>query len=53
MVKDVDAEVKMITTALELLKDNDRKTVLSAQIKSLGKPKATEDIVNELMELVA
>lgn len=52
MVKDADAVSEMVPTALELLADEDRKKTLSENIKSLGRPKATEDIVNELMTLV-
>ncbi len=53
MIKDSNARECMITRALELLKDEDKKAELSKNIKMLGKPKATEEIVNELMELVA
>ncbi|MEO0552104.1 MAG: undecaprenyldiphospho-muramoylpentapeptide beta-N-acetylglucosaminyltransferase [Bacteroidota bacterium] len=52
LVKDSDAVDSMIPKALELLQDEDRRKILSDKIKTLGKPKATEDIVNELMELV-
>ena len=52
LVKDAEAVNNMIPTALELLQDEDRRKTLSENIKALGKPKATEDIVNELMELV-
>ncbi|MEM9856801.1 MAG: undecaprenyldiphospho-muramoylpentapeptide beta-N-acetylglucosaminyltransferase [Bacteroidota bacterium] len=52
LVKDSNAKKDMIPTALELLSDKERRKILSGNIKLLGKPKATEDIVNELMEMI-
>lgn len=52
LVKDVEAKEFLVSTALELLKNNEKKGVLAANIKALGRPKATKDIVNELMTLV-
>lgn len=53
LVKDVEAKEFLVSTALDLLKNNEKKGVLAANIKALGRPKATKDIVNELMTLVA
>ncbi|MEM6699776.1 MAG: undecaprenyldiphospho-muramoylpentapeptide beta-N-acetylglucosaminyltransferase [Bacteroidota bacterium] len=52
LVKDVDAKENLITTALELLKDEERKKQLGLNIKQLAKPKATEKIVEEIMKLI-
>lgn len=52
LVKDVKAKEFLVSTALDLLKNNEKKGVLAANIKALGRPKATKDIVNELMTLV-
>ena len=52
LVKDVKAKEFLVSTALDLLKNNEKKEVLAANIKALGRPKATKDIVNELMTLV-
>ena len=52
LVKDVEAKEFLVSPALELLKNNEKKGVLAANIKALGRPKATKDIVNELMTLV-
>ena len=52
-VKDIEARKVLVSTALNLLKDRGKQEELSRNIKSLGRPQATKDIVNELMELVA
>jgi UDP-N-acetylglucosamine--N-acetylmuramyl-(pentapeptide) pyrophosphoryl-undecaprenol N-acetylglucosamine transferase len=52
MVTDADATEKLVPTAIELLKDEARRKELSKNIKALGKPRATEDIVNELEKLL-
>ena len=51
-VKDIEARKVLVSTALNLLKDRGKQEKLSRNIKSLGRPQATKDIVNELMELV-
>jgi UDP-N-acetylglucosamine--N-acetylmuramyl-(pentapeptide) pyrophosphoryl-undecaprenol N-acetylglucosamine transferase len=53
MVSDAEAADKMVDEALALLNDNSRREKLSINIKSLGKPRATEEIVNELEKLLA
>ncbi len=51
-VKDEVAKDDLIPTALDILGDEEKKQELSKNIKALGKPMATEEIVNELMALV-
>jgi UDP-N-acetylglucosamine--N-acetylmuramyl-(pentapeptide) pyrophosphoryl-undecaprenol N-acetylglucosamine transferase len=52
MVKDKDAEVTLVDTALKLIFDEQRAHKLSQQIAKLAKPEATEDIVNEIEKLL-
>ena len=52
LVKDADAKENLIPTALELLKDEERKKQLGLNIKQLAKPKATEKIVEENLKLI-
>ena len=52
LVKDVDAQKTLIQTALSLLGNEARCAELSRNIRALGKPMATSDIVNELEKLV-
>jgi len=51
MVEDRFAIKELASTALKLLADNDKKAQLSENITKLGKPNATDDIVNEILEL--
>jgi UDP-N-acetylglucosamine--N-acetylmuramyl-(pentapeptide) pyrophosphoryl-undecaprenol N-acetylglucosamine transferase len=51
MVEDRFAIKDLVSTALKLLADNDKKAQLSENITKLGKPNATDDIVNEILEL--
>ncbi len=53
MVKDSDASEKMVDEALRLLADEEARKKLAVNIRSLGKPRATEEIVNELEKLIA
>jgi UDP-N-acetylglucosamine--N-acetylmuramyl-(pentapeptide) pyrophosphoryl-undecaprenol N-acetylglucosamine transferase len=48
LVKDAAARETLFSTALELLKDKEQCAALAAAIVQLGKPNATEDIVNEI-----
>jgi UDP-N-acetylglucosamine--N-acetylmuramyl-(pentapeptide) pyrophosphoryl-undecaprenol N-acetylglucosamine transferase len=52
MVLDKDAENTLVDEALKLLFDEQRCHRLSSNIKSLAKPNATEDIVNEIEKLI-
>ncbi|HNP95711.1 MAG TPA: undecaprenyldiphospho-muramoylpentapeptide beta-N-acetylglucosaminyltransferase [Cyclobacteriaceae bacterium] len=53
MVSDAEAGKKLVDEALKLLHDHTLTERLSKNIKALGKPNATEDIVNEIEKLVA
>ncbi|MFT5779118.1 MAG: UDP-N-acetylglucosamine--N-acetylmuramyl-(pentapeptide) pyrophosphoryl-undecaprenol N-acetylglucosamine transferase [Crocinitomicaceae bacterium] len=53
LIKDVESIEKMVPTALELLEDVERCKTLSLHISGLGKPMATESIVDELEKLLA
>jgi UDP-N-acetylglucosamine--N-acetylmuramyl-(pentapeptide) pyrophosphoryl-undecaprenol N-acetylglucosamine transferase len=48
LVKDLESREKLIATALELLKNNEDCKRLSQSILLLGKPNATERIVDEI-----
>ncbi len=52
MVKDERAKDNLIAEVIELLKDVDRQKLLSKNIKTLAKPNAAVEIVNELMEII-
>jgi UDP-N-acetylglucosamine--N-acetylmuramyl-(pentapeptide) pyrophosphoryl-undecaprenol N-acetylglucosamine transferase len=52
LVKDVEAKNVLISTALELLKDQSRQEEMSSNISRLGKPNATAEIVNTIEELI-
>ncbi len=51
-VPDRDAEATLVDTTLELLNDNDRQKVLSANIGKLALPDADEVIAKEVMRIV-
>jgi UDP-N-acetylglucosamine--N-acetylmuramyl-(pentapeptide) pyrophosphoryl-undecaprenol N-acetylglucosamine transferase len=48
LVKDVEAKETLIPAVLDLLKDEKQQVKLADEIAKLGKPKATESIVEEL-----
>jgi UDP-N-acetylglucosamine--N-acetylmuramyl-(pentapeptide) pyrophosphoryl-undecaprenol N-acetylglucosamine transferase len=52
MVKDADAKDKLVSEALRLLFDEKQCSSLSANIARLGKPHATDDIVNEIERII-
>lgn len=52
LIKDHEAEKILIPTALELLKNNQKRTILGKNILKLGKMNAAEDIVN-VIETIA
>ncbi|MFT5858325.1 MAG: UDP-N-acetylglucosamine--N-acetylmuramyl-(pentapeptide) pyrophosphoryl-undecaprenol N-acetylglucosamine transferase [Flavobacteriaceae bacterium] len=52
LVKDIEAKEKMILAALDLLKDEARRNELARNIEQLGKPNATQSIVDELEKLI-
>jgi UDP-N-acetylglucosamine--N-acetylmuramyl-(pentapeptide) pyrophosphoryl-undecaprenol N-acetylglucosamine transferase len=51
LVKDSDSKEQLIPQAIELLQDEKRQTVLSEEIAKLGRPQATEHIVDELEKI--
>lgn len=53
LVKDVDAREQLINRAIELINDEARKEVLQKNIKAMAKPNAAEDIVAEIVKLIA
>lgn len=52
MVKDVEAKALLIDESLKLLFDEHQCETLRQNIAKLGKPKATEQIVNEIEKLI-
>lgn len=51
-IKDSDASAQLIDTAMKLLYDESQCQKLAANITKLGKPNATEQIVNEIEKLI-
>jgi UDP-N-acetylglucosamine--N-acetylmuramyl-(pentapeptide) pyrophosphoryl-undecaprenol N-acetylglucosamine transferase len=51
-IADSEAREKLVGEALKLLFDEHRAAVLSKNIMALAKPRATEDIVNEIEKLI-
>ncbi len=52
LVKDVESKEELMSTALDLLKDESRCKQMAENIGKLGKPNATQEIVDELEKLV-
>jgi UDP-N-acetylglucosamine--N-acetylmuramyl-(pentapeptide) pyrophosphoryl-undecaprenol N-acetylglucosamine transferase len=52
LVKDVEANTKMVPTALELVQDENQKQQLSRNILKLGKPDAARQLAEEILELL-
>jgi len=52
MVKDSEAVEKLIPQAIELITNQTKQDLLAEEIKKLGKPNATVDIVNEIENIV-
>lgn len=53
LIKDSEAREKLIDEAIALLNDRDRQLRLSEKIKALAKPDAANEIVNEIIKLIA
>ncbi len=53
LVKDGEAREKLIDEAIKLLNDEQQKKVLSEKIKALAKPDAANEIVDEIVKLIA
>jgi UDP-N-acetylglucosamine--N-acetylmuramyl-(pentapeptide) pyrophosphoryl-undecaprenol N-acetylglucosamine transferase len=51
-IKNADAKTQLVDTALGLLQDTNQQAQLAQNIRQLGKPKATEQIVDEVLKLV-
>lgn len=52
MVKDIEAREKLAAEVLDLIKNKERQTVLSKNIVAMGKPNATENIIEEIEKLL-
>ena len=53
LVKDTEAREVLIDRAIELLKDEEKKAQLSSSIKAMAKPNAANEIVDEIVKLIA
>jgi UDP-N-acetylglucosamine--N-acetylmuramyl-(pentapeptide) pyrophosphoryl-undecaprenol N-acetylglucosamine transferase len=53
LVKDDIAREQLIDQALDLINDNEKQKGLSENIRTLAKPDAANDIVNEIVRLIA
>jgi UDP-N-acetylglucosamine--N-acetylmuramyl-(pentapeptide) pyrophosphoryl-undecaprenol N-acetylglucosamine transferase len=53
MIKDAESKSKLIDESLKLIYDEQQCETLRQNIGRLGKPKATEEIVNEIEKLIA
>lgn len=53
LVKDVEAREVLIERAIELLKDEEKKAQLSSNIQAMAKPNAANEIVDEILKLIA
>ncbi len=51
LLADKDAKTKLVSLAIELINNEQEKTSLSANIRKLAKPDATEKIVDEILKL--
>lgn len=52
LVKDNEIIVNIFNKSIELLNDENQKSLLSSNIKKMGMPEATENIVNEIEKLL-
>ena len=52
LISDKEAKEKLINTAIALLKNKERRTILEKNIKAFGKPNAATDIATEIFRLV-
>jgi UDP-N-acetylglucosamine:LPS N-acetylglucosamine transferase len=52
-VKDAAAIDELIPAVIELIENETKQLELSKAIKAIGKPNATEDIVNVIEKLIA
>ena len=52
MVKDAEAQEKLIDATLRLMDDQDQQKQLSQNIKKMGRPEAANDIAKEILSLI-
>ena len=52
LVHDKDAKEKMLSTAIDLLNDENKKIELAKNLKKLAKPNAAENIAKEILKLI-
>lgn len=52
MIQDVEAKSKLVYESLKLIYDEQQCEALRQNIAKLGKPRATEEIVNEIEKLI-
>lgn len=52
LVKDIDSPTELVNVALNLLEDDALKATLEENIRQLGRPNATADIVDELEKMM-
>ncbi len=52
LVKDNDAQQKLVQTALELINNLEQKKILSQNIQKLARPEAAEQIAREILSLI-
>jgi len=52
LLKDADAQTELKKLVLNLAKDSNKMEVMSQNIKKLAKPNATEEIVNQIEQLI-
>lgn len=53
LVRDAEAREQLIDEAIRLLNDQQQQTLLSEKIKALAKPDAANEIVDEIVKLIA
>lgn len=53
LVRDSEAKEKLVLETLSLLSDESKQMTLAAEIKKLGKPNATVDIVKKIKEVIS
>ncbi|WP_185858743.1 undecaprenyldiphospho-muramoylpentapeptide beta-N-acetylglucosaminyltransferase [Blattabacterium cuenoti] len=52
IIKDEEVEYKLVDYTIQLMNDSNMKKKMRKNILQLGKPKATNDIVNEILQII-
>ncbi|WP_238784367.1 undecaprenyldiphospho-muramoylpentapeptide beta-N-acetylglucosaminyltransferase [Blattabacterium cuenoti] len=52
IIKNEEIEQKLVNSVIQLVNDSNMKKKMSKNILELGKPKATNDIVNEILQII-